>query len=54
MLTTTPGPDIAPYHNRQVAALPREAWGPWLDGSVSAGELLGPRPAGTLLVEKAG
>jgi putative SOS response-associated peptidase YedK len=54
MLTTPPGPDIAPYHNRQVAALPPEAWRSWLDGSVAAADLLGPRPAGTLRVERAG
>ena len=54
MLTTPPGPDVEPYHNRQVAVLPRERWGPWLDGSVSAKELLRPCPAGSLKVEKAG
>jgi putative SOS response-associated peptidase YedK len=53
MLTAPPGPDVAPYHNRQVAALGREAWRPWLDGSVPAKELLGPKPAGSLEVERA-
>jgi putative SOS response-associated peptidase YedK len=54
MLTTEPGPDVAPYHNRQVAVIPEENWGAWLDGRGSALELLGPCPAGMLKVEKAG
>jgi putative SOS response-associated peptidase YedK len=54
MLTTPPGPDIEQYHNRQVAVLPREKWRPWLDGSVSAKELLGPCAPGMLKVERAG
>ena len=54
MLTTEPGPDVAPYHNRQVAVLPQENWRAWLDGSGAAPALLGPCPAGALEVEKAG
>jgi putative SOS response-associated peptidase YedK len=54
MLTTEPGPDVAPYHHRQVAVLAHESWGAWLDGSGSALDLLGPCPAGMLEVEKAG
>jgi putative SOS response-associated peptidase YedK len=54
MLTTPPGPDVAPFHNRQVAVLPREAWRPWLDGSASAKALLGPCPAGTLRAQQVG
>lgn len=54
MLTTEPGADVAPYHNRQVAVLARESWRPWLDGKGSARDLLGPCPAGRLEVEKAG
>jgi putative SOS response-associated peptidase YedK len=54
MLTTEPGPDVAPYHHRQVAVLPHEKWGAWLDGSGPAGDLLGPCPAGTLEVAKVG
>jgi putative SOS response-associated peptidase YedK len=54
MLTTEPGPDVSPYHNRQVAVLPQESWRTWLDGSASARDLLGPCPAGALEVEKAG
>lgn len=50
MLTTEPGPDIAPYHNRQIAVLPSSDWKSWLDYSASAAELLKPLPAGTLSV----
>ncbi|WP_340314351.1 SOS response-associated peptidase [Rhizorhabdus argentea] len=54
MLTCEPGPDIAPYHSRQVALLPRAAWAGWLDGSTPAREAIGPLPAGTLSVEQVG
>jgi putative SOS response-associated peptidase YedK len=54
MLTTEPGPDVAPYHHRQVAVIGHESWGAWLDGSGSARDLLGPCPAGMLEVRKAG
>ncbi|HEY7809680.1 MAG TPA: SOS response-associated peptidase [Allosphingosinicella sp.] len=54
MLTTEPGADVAPYHNRQVAVLTREAWRPWLDGSERASALIGPCTAGMLKVERAG
>lgn len=49
LLTTEPGPDIAPYHDRQIVILPREAWGRWLhSGDVP----LAPLPAGGLTVER--
>jgi len=48
MLTTRPGPDIAPYHDRQVAVLDRAQWRTWLDESVGVKGLLMPLPAGTL------
>jgi len=53
LLTCEPGPDIAPYHSRQVALLDRRDWAGWLDGSVPAPELIRPLPAGTLTVEPA-
>ena len=53
MLTTEPGPDVAPYHNRQVAVVPREDWGKWLDGSAPAARLLAPMPGGSLTVQPA-
>ena len=53
MLTTEPGPDVAPFHSRQVAVIPVASWTSWLDGSVAAAELLRPAPAGMLKVEPA-
>jgi putative SOS response-associated peptidase YedK len=53
MLTTEPGPDVAPYHNRQVAVLRSADWRGWLDYTVPAGELLGPLPAGSLEMREA-
>ena len=50
MLTTGPGPDVAPYHNRQVAVLHRDQWNSWLDHTKAVKGLLGPLPAGTLHV----
>ena len=50
MLTTEPGPDVAPYHSRQVAVVPQAEWRAWLDGSAPAGELLRPLEAGSLSV----
>jgi putative SOS response-associated peptidase YedK len=54
MLTTVPGPDIAPYHDRQVVLLDRADWAAWLDPAVSAKTLLQPLPAGRLTVEQVG
>ena len=53
MLTTEPGPDVAPYHNRQVAVLPPALWRPWLDHAAPAAELIRPLPEGTLRVTPA-
>lgn len=53
MLTTEPGPDVAPYHGRQVALLGAGAWQSWLDHRGTAAELLGPAPAGSLVVRAA-
>jgi len=54
LLTMEPGPDIAPYHDRQVVILEREAWADWLDPAVSARSLIKPLPAGSLSVEQVG
>jgi putative SOS response-associated peptidase YedK len=48
MLTTAPGPDIAPIHDRQVCVLRPEDWGHWLFLTKPETELLRPLPAGTL------
>ncbi len=53
MLTGAPGPDIAPYHDRQVIVLRRADWARWLDAAVPARELLRPSPAGTFDVRAA-
>jgi putative SOS response-associated peptidase YedK len=53
MLTTEPGPDVAPYHGRQVALLRPEQWKPWLTYAQPASELIGPLPPGTLEVSAA-
>ena len=52
MLTMPPGPDIAPYHNRQVAVLHPEDFSAWLDATVPAKEALKPLPAASLDVEQ--
>lgn len=52
MLTCPPGPDIAPYHDRQVVVLTPPDYARWLDGSAPASELCRPLPAGSLTVEQ--
>jgi len=52
MLTTEPGPDIAPYHDRQIVLLPRGAGVHWLNLSAAEDLILRPSPAGTLRAEK--
>ena len=52
MLTTEPGEDVKPYHNRQIVVLPPEDFARWLDPSVPAAELCKPLPAGSLTVEQ--
>ena len=53
MLTVDPGPDVAPYHNRQMVVLERDDWSAWLDLAVGAEHLVRPSPAGTLVVRRA-
>ena len=54
MLTMAPGPDIAPYHDRQIVILGRNAWADWLDPSVPAQSLIKLLPAGSLEVQQVG
>ena len=54
MLTMEPGPDVAPYHDRQIVILERDVWAGWLDPSVPAQSLIRPLPAGSLLVQQVG
>ena len=53
MLTTEPGPDVAPYHSRQIALIAQGDWKAWLDHSTPAGDLIRPLPAGSLTVQHA-
>ena len=54
MLTMEPGPDIAPYHDRQIAILDRSDWSAWLDPSISAKSILKTLPAGSLEGQQVG
>jgi putative SOS response-associated peptidase YedK len=54
MLTMEPGPDIAPFHDRQIAILDRARWVDWLDPSLPAKQVLHGLPAGSLVVEQVG
>jgi putative SOS response-associated peptidase YedK len=51
MLTTRPGPDVEPIHNRQVVVLHPQDWEHWLNLTKPQDELLQPLPAGDLVVE---
>lgn len=51
MLTTAPGADIAPYHDRQVVVFEPRAGLDWLTLARPEAELLRPAPAGTLQVQ---
>jgi putative SOS response-associated peptidase YedK len=51
MLTTDPGPDIAPYHDRQIVILPKDQWSDWI-GPAKEPPALTVLPAGSLKVEK--
>ena len=53
MLTCDPGPDMAPFHTRQVVVLSPRSAVDWLTGGPEA-ELLRPAPAGTLSAERVG
>ena len=52
LLTTDPGPDIAPIHNRQAVVLEPADWLAWLELTRPEAELLRPLPAGGLAVEQ--
>ena len=54
MLTTEPGDDIKPYHNRQIVVLPPGDFARWLNPTVPAAELCKPLPAESLSVERVG
>lgn len=52
LLTTEPGADVAPIHNRQVVVLERDDWGAWLQATRPEAALLRPLPPGRLAVER--
>jgi putative SOS response-associated peptidase YedK len=52
LLTTEPGIDVAPIHNRQMVVLDRPEWLAWLDLTRPESELLRSLPAGSLAVEQ--
>ena len=54
MLTIAPGPDVAPFHDRQIVPLPPAQWRAWLDSRAPSSEGLIAGPAGALAVERVG
>lgn len=50
MLTCEPGPDVAPYHNRQVVLLSPGDCFEWLNPARLAADFVGPLPGGSLAV----
>ena len=52
LLTTAPGPDVAPIHDRQMVVLERSDWSAWLELTGNEADLLRALPAGSLLVER--
>jgi putative SOS response-associated peptidase YedK len=46
------GPDVSPYHDRQIIPLTRDLWADWLDHKVPAAEVLKHLPAGSLMPRK--
>jgi putative SOS response-associated peptidase YedK len=52
LLTTAPGADVAPIHNRQMVVLERADWATWLDSSKPAAHLLRALPEGSLRRER--
>jgi putative SOS response-associated peptidase YedK len=53
LLTCPPGPDVAPYHDRQIVLLTPEDCFRWLDPSVPAEALVKPPEPCSLAVERA-
>lgn len=50
LLTMDAGPDVAPYHHRQIIPLARDQWAAWLDPRIPAGDVLQWLPEGSLEV----
>ena len=54
LLTTEPGPDVAPIHDRQMVILERDDWSAWLDMTRPEAELLRRCPPAACEVEQVG
>jgi len=52
LLTTDPGPDVAPIHDRQVVILDQSDWSAWLEQTGNEADLLRALPAGSLDAEQ--
>jgi putative SOS response-associated peptidase YedK len=52
MPTTSPGPDVAPIHDRQVVIFEPKDWIAWLQLTKDEDKLLKPLPKGSLAVEQ--
>jgi SOS response associated peptidase (SRAP) len=52
LLTTAPGPDVAPIHDRQMVVLNRSEWSAWLELVGNEADLLRPLSAGSLCLEQ--
>ena len=52
LLTTKPGPDVAPIHDRLMVVLEGADWLAWLDLTRPEAKLLRPLPPGSLAVEQ--
>jgi putative SOS response-associated peptidase YedK len=52
LLTSAPGPDQAPYHNRQPVILQRAQWSDWLNPANDMAPSFKGSPAGTIAVER--
>lgn len=51
MGSRVPGPDVAPYHERQIVLLPPGVGVHWLDLCAAEDLMLQPCPAGSLTVQ---
>ena len=52
MLTMPPGPDIAPYHDRQIVVLPAGAALHWLNLNIAEELIFQPGPLASLVVRR--
>lgn len=50
MLTMDAGPDVSPYHHRQIIPLSRDQWADWFDPAVPSADILHHLPKGSLPV----